>query len=106
MLVAKNPPASVGDIRDMGLIPVSGRSPGGGQGNPLQYSHLENPTNRRAWQLTAHEVTKSWTELKQLGMHACDNTHPQLILYNYSHRRQIQLSPVLNCELQEITVVG
>ena len=48
VLVAKNPPASVGDIRDTGLIPVSGRSPGGGQGNLLQYSHLENPMDRRA----------------------------------------------------------
>ena len=65
--MVKNPPASVGDIRDMGSIPVSGRSPGGGQGSPLQYSHLENPTNRRAWQLTAHEVTKSWTELKHVA---------------------------------------
>ena len=50
--MVKNPPASVGDIKDMGSIPVSGRCPGGGQGSPLQYSHLENPTNRRAWQVT------------------------------------------------------
>ena len=42
-LMIKNPPANAGDIRDMGLIPGSGRSPGGGHGNPLQYSSLENP---------------------------------------------------------------
>ena len=65
--VVKNPPASVGDIKDMGSIPVSGRSPGGGQGSPLQYSHLENLMDRGAWQATVHRVTKSWT---QLSMHA------------------------------------
>ena len=44
--MVKKPLANAGDIRDMGLIPVSGRSPGGGHGNPLQYSHLENTMNR------------------------------------------------------------
>ena len=46
---------------DLGLIPGSGRSPGGGHGNPLQYSWLENPMDRGAWQATVHEVTKSQT---------------------------------------------
>ena len=45
----KNPHANAGDVRDMGLIPGSGRSPGGGQGNPPQYSCLENPMDREAW---------------------------------------------------------
>ena len=49
VLVVKNLLASAGDIRDMGLIPGSGRSPGGGHGNPLQYSYLENPWDRGAW---------------------------------------------------------
>ena len=48
-LVVKNPPASAGDARDTGLIPGWGRSPGGGNGNPLQYSCLENATDRGAW---------------------------------------------------------
>ena len=48
-LVVKNPPVSVGDIRDMGLIPGSGRSLGAWNGNPLQYSFLENPMDRGAW---------------------------------------------------------
>jgi len=48
---------------DMGLIPGSGRSPGKGNGNPLQYSCLGNPIDRRAWQATVHEVTKSQTQL-------------------------------------------
>ena len=57
----KNSPANAGDIRDVGLIPGSGRSPGGGHGNPLQYSCLENPKEGGAWQATVHEVAKSWT---------------------------------------------
>ena len=48
-LLVKNPPANAGDIRDVGLIPGSGRFPGGGHGNPLQYSCLENPTDKGAW---------------------------------------------------------
>ena len=48
MLVVKNLPASAGDARDMGSIPGSGRSPGGGRGNPLQYSCLENPHGQRS----------------------------------------------------------
>ena len=57
----KNPPANAGDTRDMGLIPGLVRSPGVGNGNPLQYSCLENPMNRGAWQATVHGVTKSRT---------------------------------------------
>ena len=48
VLVVKNLPANAGDIRDVSSIPASGRSPGGGNGNPLQYSCLENPINREA----------------------------------------------------------
>ena len=48
-LVGKNLPANAGDIRDMGSIPESGRSPGGAHGNPFQYSYLENPMDRGAW---------------------------------------------------------
>ena len=57
--VVKNLPANAGDIRDVGLILRLGRSPGGGHGNPLQHSCLENPTDRGAWQATVHRVTKS-----------------------------------------------
>ena len=68
LLVVKNLPANAGDIRDMGLIPRLGRSPGGGHGSPLQYSWLENPMDRGAWQATVHRVTKSCTRLKRLSM--------------------------------------
>ena len=69
VLVVKNLPVNVGDIRDMGLIAQSGRSPGGGHGNPLQYSCLENPMDKGAWWATVHKVAKSRTQLKQLSMH-------------------------------------
>ena len=61
--VVKNPPANAGDVRDMGLIPGSGTSPGIGNGNPLQCSCLENPKDRGAPQATVHGVAKSWTQL-------------------------------------------
>ena len=66
-----NPPANAGDVRDMGLIPGSGRSGGSGHGNPLQYSCLENPMDRSVWWDTVHSIAKSWTRLKQLSRHAC-----------------------------------
>ena len=66
VLVVKNPPANAGDagdVGDTGSIPGSGRSPGGGHGNPLQYSCLENPVDRGALQATVDRVTKSQTQL-------------------------------------------
>ena len=53
---------SAGDARDAGLIPGLGRSPRGGNGNPFQYSCLENPTDSRTWQATVRRVAKNWTE--------------------------------------------
>ena len=61
--MVKNPLANVGDITHMGLIPGSGRSPGEGNGNPLQNSCLENPMDRGAWWATVHGVAKGWTQL-------------------------------------------
>ena len=60
-LVVKNPPVNAEDVRDVGLIPGSGGSPGGGHGNPLQYYCQENPKDRGAWWVTVHGVAKSWT---------------------------------------------
>ena len=57
----KNLSANAGDIRDVGSIPGSGRAPGGGHGNQLQYSCLENPMDRGVWRAIVHEVAKSWT---------------------------------------------
>ena len=63
-LVVKNLPASAGDTRDTGSIPGLGRSPGEGNGNPLQYPCLENPMDRGAWWVTVHRVAKSQTRQK------------------------------------------
>ena len=59
VLVVKNPSVNAGDIRDVSSIPGSGRSPGGGHGNPLQYSCLENPMDRGVWLATVHRVAES-----------------------------------------------
>ena len=59
--MVKNPPANAGDVRDTDSIPGSGRSPGEGHGNPLQYSCLENPMDRGAWWATLHGVAKNRT---------------------------------------------
>ena len=57
-LVVRNPPADAEDVRDMGSIPGSRRSPGGGHGNPLQHTCLENPMDRAAWQATVHGIAE------------------------------------------------
>ena len=72
--VEKNLPANARDIGNMDLIPGSGRSPGGRNGNPLQYSCLESPMDRGAWQVTVHGITESDTS-EQLSTHT--HTHGQ-----------------------------
>ena len=67
--MVKNPPAKAGDISAVGLIPGLGRSTGGGNGNPLQFSCLENPLGRGAWRPMVHTVPKSQIQLKWLSMH-------------------------------------
>ena len=59
LLMVKKLPANAVDVREVGSIPGSGRSPGGGHGNPLQYSCLENPMDRGAWWANAHSVAES-----------------------------------------------
>ena len=66
--MVKNLPANAGDAGDTGLIPRLGRSPGEGKSNPLQYSRLENPMDRGAWQATVQGPTKSWTSLRAKAM--------------------------------------
>ena len=91
-LVVKSPPANTGDVRDMGLIPGLGRSPGGRHGNPLQCSCQENSTDRGAWWAAVHRIAKSWTQLKRLSMHARShkylymNVHSSIIHSSYPKR--------------------
>ena len=71
---------------DTGWIPESGRLPGEGNGNPLQYSCLENPMDRGAWKATAHRVAKSWTWLKWLSMHKeNENLYFQFLCFIFFH---------------------
>ena len=85
--VVKNPPASAGNTGDASSIPGSGRSPGGGNGNPLQYSFLENPMDRGAWQATVHGITKSqtwlgdWTQSTHthISKHTCNESQPDVM---------------------------
>ena len=66
----KESTCNAGAVGDVGSIPELGKSPAEGNGNPFQYSILENPMNGGAWWATVHRVAKSWTQLKQLSMHA------------------------------------
>ena len=88
VLVIKNPPANAGDIRDVGPIPGSGRSPGGGHDNLLQHSCLENPMDRGAWRVTVHTVAKSRAWLKWLSM------HPRKITKLMVEDLRVSLNPV------------
>ena len=60
VLVVKNLPVSAGDVRDTGWFPGLGKSPGGGHGNPLQFSCLENPMDRGTWRATVCRIANSW----------------------------------------------
>ena len=62
--MVRNLPTNAGDIREVVSIPGLGRFPGGGHGNPLQYSYLKNPMDRGAWPAIVHGITKSQTRLK------------------------------------------
>ena len=70
VLVVKNLPANAGEIRDLGSIPGSGRTPGEGNGNPLQCSCLENPRDRGAWRATVHGAARVPHDLATEGQHS------------------------------------
>ena len=75
MLVVKNLSANAGELRDTGSTLGLGRSLGGGHGNPLHYSCLENPIGRGAWWATVHRIAKSWTRQKRLSMQALSHKY-------------------------------
>ena len=80
--MVNNPPPSEGDARDVGLIPGLGRSPGVGNCNPLRYSFLNNPVDRRDWRTTVQGVTKNCTRLSN---RACAQTHTQTHTHRHTH---------------------
>ena len=73
--VVKNLPSNPEDTRDMGSIPEWGRSPGGGNDNPFQYSCLENLIDRGVWQASVHGLLAKSDKTKQLSMSVCMHTH-------------------------------
>ena len=102
VLVVKHQPANARDIKDLGSIPGSRRSPGGRHGNPHQYSWLENPMGRRAWWATAQGLTKTQTQLKWLTMHA--HLVKSIALHRISRSICWMKSHVLNKTQQKIKV--
>ena len=96
VLVVKNPAANAGDA---GSIPGLGRSPGGGHGNPLLYTCLENPMDRGVWQATIHMIAKSQTRLSNLAhMHSCMVPAPRNLYYNWEKENEccwVMENPIL-----------
>ena len=87
-LVVKNLLANARDLRDMGSIPGSRRSPGEGNDNPLQYSCLENLMDRRAWRAIVYGVTKSQTQMKQLSIHTMNKENVNIRRKNKRRKRK------------------
>ena len=90
--MVKNPPANAGDV---GSVPGSGRSPGGGRGNPLQYSCQDNPTDRGAWRAAVHGVAKSWTQLS-VRARAHTHTHTSISHIFFIHTLAIVNNAAMN----------
>ena len=95
-LVVKNPPDNPGDARDTDSIPGLGRSPGGGNGNPLQDSCLGNPMGRGAWWAIVHRVAKSWTRLSNLA-----HMHTDWASETIDHRRAKSVLSKMGSESEE-----
>ena len=104
-LVVKNPPANGGDVIDAGWILGLGRSPGEVNGNPLQYSCLENPMGSGAWQATVCGVSKSWTQLKRLSTCTHENCVPPRKIIMPYYLKNVQ-SVVCTCRLQQPTLLS
>ena len=86
-LMVNTLPANEEEVKDTGSIPASGRSPGEGNDNPLQYSCLGNPMDRETWQAVVHRVTNSWTLLKRLSMHARSFLYGSTLTSIHDHRK-------------------
>ena len=89
-LAVKDLPDNARDSRDSALIPTSGRSPGGGHVNPLQYSCLENPVDRGAWWAIVHRVAES--DIAEVTWHTHIHTHTHIYMCVYLHTHQVYFS--------------
>ena len=96
----KEPACQSRRYKNAGSTPGSGRYCRGVQGNPLQYSCLENPMDRGAWGATVHRVTKSWTQLKQVSMHTC-----RIMVLYYSVQFSHSVMPTL-CDPTDCSMPG
>ena len=100
-LVGKKSACNTGDTGDVGSIPGSGRSSGGGHSNPLQYSCLENPMDRGPWKVTVHRVTGIWTCQKWLSssnsIYVCMYTYIQMYLTCSVHVYLYCVSCLFHC---------
>ena len=98
--VMKNPPAMQGATGDVGSIPGLGRSPREGNGNPIQYSCLENPMDRRAWWAMVHGVAKSWTQLNDtpLVLRVCLGLNFSTLHCNWSQFFEEEIRSCLSCD--------
>ena len=106
-LEVRNLPANTGDVRDVGSTSGLGRCPGGGHGNPLQFSCLENPMEREVWQATAHGYAKRWTWLKRLSMHRMHKTFSKQPIKRKIYSDQLMLDNRLNnlpCALSKMII--
>ena len=82
-------------LRDSGLIPGAGKSPGEGHDNPLQYSGLENPMDKGAWWATVHKVAQSLTQLKRLGTHTHIHSEHRRSCFLFYHKLLSQSLPLI-----------
>ena len=101
--MVKNPPANAGDTRDLGLIPGLGRSPGGGHGNPLQYSCLENPMDRGAWRATVHGVAESQTRLSDT---VCSHTHTHMRVSLMKSLKDYRILPLSSVQKSSVNLTS
>ena len=85
-VIVKNLPDNAGDSRDIGLHPGSGRFPGGGNGNSLLYSCLENPTDRGVWSATVHGVTE--LDMTEVTKHVCVHAHTHTHTHTHTERER------------------
>ena len=102
--VDKESSCNAGVMGDRSLILESGRSSGGGQNNSLQYSCLENPMDRGAWQATVHRITKSWTQLKSLLMNVKEESEKVSLKLNIHKTKIMASSPITSWQIDVETV--